>query len=167
MLRTTSTKYPPGHQTCPRTQGIRDMTRPALLRRLRGLWGRRDRGSATLELAILTPFMLMVIALMVLGGRVAVAGNPVTTGAGNAAREASLARTAGTAVANATSSARAGLAAQAINCEGGGTVSVDTSGFGAAARGVPGQVVTVTGGAGRLMRKAWLATMPCTNADTL
>ena len=86
MLRTTSTKYPPGHQTCPRTQGIRDMTRPALLRRLRGLWGRRDRGSATLELAILTPFMLMVIALMVLGGRVAVAGNTVTTVAGHVDR---------------------------------------------------------------------------------
>lgn len=141
MRPVSSTNQPTDDETCRRTQGITDMTRPALLRRLRG---RTDRGSATLELAILTPFMLMVIALMVLGGRVAIAGNTVTTVAGNAAREASLARTAGTAIANATSSARAGLAAQAINCAGGGTVSVDTSGFGAAARGVPGQVVTVT-----------------------
>ena len=44
----------------------------------------------------------------------------------------------------ATSSARAALAAQAINCQGGGNVAVDVSGFGAAARGVPGQVVTVS-----------------------
>ena len=95
-------------------------------------------------MAIATPVMLLLISLMVLAGRVAVAGNTVTTVAGNAAREASLARTAGAASAAATSSARAALAAQAINCQGGGNVSVDVSGFGAAARGVPGQVVTVS-----------------------
>ena len=115
-----------------------------ILHRLSRRLGASDRGSATLELAILTPVMLFTIALVVLAGRVALAGNTVTTVAGNAAREASLARTAGTAIANATSSARAALAAQAINCQGGGTVSVDASGFGAAARGVPGQVVTVS-----------------------
>lgn len=106
--------------------------------------GESDRGSATLELAILTPLTLATIALVVLAGRVAVAGNTVTTVAGNAAREASLAPTAGAAAAYATSSARAALAAQAIDCQGGGSVSVDTSGFAAAVTGVPGQVVTVT-----------------------
>lgn len=106
--------------------------------------GTRDRGSATLEMAIATPVMLLIISLMVLAGRVAVAGNTVTTVAGNAARQASLARTATAASSAAASSARAALAAQAINCQGGGTVSVDVSGFGAAARGVPGQVVTVS-----------------------
>ena len=108
-----------------------------------GRLGRRDRGSATLEMAIATPVMLLLISLMVLAGRVAVASNTVTTVAGNAAREASLARTAG-ASAVATSSARAALVAQAINCRGGGHVAVDVSGFGAAARGVPGQVVAVS-----------------------
>lgn len=113
-------------------------------RRAAGRLRRWDRGSATLEMAIATPVMLLLISLMVLAGRVAVAGNTVTTVAGNAAREASLARTAGAASAVATSSARAALAAQAINCQGGGNVAVDTSGFGAAARGVPGQVVAVS-----------------------
>ena len=98
---------------------------PPIVHRL----GRRDRGSATLEMAIATPVMLLLISLMVLAGRVAVAGNTVTTVAGNAAREASLARTAGAASAVATSSARAALAAQAINCQGGGNVAVDVSGF--------------------------------------
>ncbi len=104
----------------------------------------RDRGSATLEMAILAPVMLLLISFMVLAGRVAVAGNTVTTVAGNAAREASLARSAGAASAAAASSARAALAAQSIQCQNGGTVAVDASGFGAAARGVPGQVVVVT-----------------------
>lgn len=116
------------------------------MRRSLFLWARRptrDGGSATLELAIATMFMLLTISLVVLVGRVATAGNTVTAVAGNAAREASLARTAGAAVATATSSARAGLAAQSINCQGGGNVSVDVSGFGPAARGVPGQVVAV------------------------
>ena len=112
------------------------------VRRL-GRSDRSDRGSATLEIAIATPFMLLLISLMVLAGRVAIAGNTVTTVAGNAAREASLARTAGAASAVATSSARAALAAQAINCQGGGTVAVDVAGFRAATGGVPGQVVAV------------------------
>jgi hypothetical protein len=103
----------------------------------------RDRGSATLEMAIATPFMLLIVALVVLAGRVAVAGNTITTVAGNAAREASLARNSGAAAATATGVARAALAAQAINCQGGGAVSVDVSGFGPASRGVPGQVVAV------------------------
>ena len=115
-----------------------------LVRLAAGRLDRKDRGSATLEMAIATPVMLLLISLMVLAGRVAVAGNTVTTVAGNAAREASLARTAGAASALATSSARAALAAQAIHCLGGGNVSVDVSGFGAAAQGVPGQVVAVS-----------------------
>ncbi len=109
-----------------------------------GGYARRDRGSATLEMAIMAPVMLLLISFMVLAGRVVIAGNTVTTVAGNAAREASLARSAGAASAAATSSARAGLAAQSIQCQNGGTVAVNVSGFGAAARGVPGQVVVVT-----------------------
>ncbi len=118
------------------------MTRPDFLTSRRPR--RRDDGSATLEMAIATPVMLLLISLLVLAGRVAIAGNTVTTVAGNAAREASLARSAGAASAAAISSARAALTSQAINCQGGGTVAVDVSGFGAAARGVPAQVVVVS-----------------------
>ncbi len=106
--------------------------------------GRRDRGSTSLELAILVPVMLLLIGFMVLVGRVAVANNTVTSIAGNAAREASLARDAAAASAAASSAARAGLAAQDLQCVGGGEVSVDPSGFAAAARGLPGQSVVVT-----------------------
>ncbi len=105
---------------------------------------RRDRGSASLELAILVPVMLLLIGFMVLVGRVAVANNTVTSIAGNAAREASLARNASAASAAASGSARAALAAQDLQCVGGGQVSVDLSGFAAAAAGIPGQSVVVT-----------------------
>lgn len=111
------------------------------VRRLRA--GRRDRGSVSLELAILAPVMLLLLAFVVLAGRVAIAGNTVTTVAGNAAREASLARSAGAASAAGRAAARAGLAAQSVQCQSGGTVTVDVSGFGAAA-GVAGQAVVVT-----------------------
>ena len=50
---------------------------PAAARQHRTRWGGRgirDHGSATLEMAIATPFMLLIISLMVLAGRVAVAG---------------------------------------------------------------------------------------------
>jgi Flp pilus assembly protein TadG len=111
---------------------------------LRNPLGPRDRGSVALELSVLTPVMLLLIAFVVLAGRMAMAGNAVTGVAGNAAREASLARTPSAAAAAGATSARAGLAAQAVRCQGGGGVSVDVSGFGAAARGVPGQTVAVT-----------------------
>lgn len=88
--------------------------------------------------------MLLLLSFVVLAGRVAIAGNTVTSVAGNAAREASLARTAGAASAAGQAAARGGLAAQSIQCQDGATVTVDVSGFAAAARGVPGQVVVVT-----------------------
>ncbi len=88
--------------------------------------------------------MLLLIGFMVLVGRVAVANNTVTSIAGTAAREASLARNAGAAAAAASSSARTALAGQAVRCEGGGAVGVDVSGFAAAGRGAAGQSVVVT-----------------------
>ncbi len=106
--------------------------------------GRRDRGSTSLELAILTPVMILLLGFVVVVGRVAVANNTVTSVAGNAAREASLARSSGAAAAAASSSARTALAAQAVRCEGGGAVAVDVSGFAAAGAGAPGQSVVVT-----------------------
>ncbi len=107
---------------------------------------RRDRGSATLELAILTPALIVLIGFIVVAGRVAIANNTITSVAGNAARQASLARDARTAAATAAATAKSALTAQAIHCDGdgGGQVAVDASGFAAASQGTPGQSVVVT-----------------------
>lgn len=105
---------------------------------------RPDAGSVALELAILTPVMILLIGFVVVAGRVAIAGASVTSAAGNAAREASLARDARSASAVALTAAQQGLAAQNLHCDGGGQVEVDPSGFAAAAGGAAGQLVTVT-----------------------
>jgi len=82
----------------------------------RRLVERADRGSATLELAILTPVMILLIGFAVVAGRVAIGNASVTTIAGNAARQASLARDARSASIAATSAARADLTAQGLKC---------------------------------------------------
>ena len=112
------------------------------LTRLRRV-GSADRGSATLELAILTPVMILLIGFAVVAGRVAIGNASVTTIAGDAARQASLARDARSASIAATTSARKDLAAQGLKCSGGGTVTADVTGFTPASRGTPGQSVTV------------------------
>lgn len=139
----------PHHPTTqPRPERSTSSARRPSLRRLhrahRGSNRRRDRGSVTLELSILTPAMILLIGFAVVAGRVAIGNSSVTTIAGNAARQASLARDAHAATAAATTAARTDLAAQGLKCAGGGTVHVDTTGFAAATRGQPGQAVTVT-----------------------
>ncbi|MDO5494313.1 MAG: TadE/TadG family type IV pilus assembly protein [bacterium] len=72
-----------------------------MIRRLRTLFsargisraGGRERGSATLELVILTPVVLIIFSLLVGAGRVTMAGGAIEQAAGNAARAASLSRT--------------------------------------------------------------------------
>ena len=105
---------------------------------------RCDAGSATLELSILTPALLLLLGFVVLVGRVAIAGQAVTSIAGQAARAASLARDAATAAAVAGQAARSAVTGQGLPCAGGGQVGVDTRGFAAAAQGAPAQTVTVT-----------------------
>jgi Flp pilus assembly protein TadG len=105
------------------------------------MFRRADDGSASIELAILTPSVLAVLALLFIAGRTMVAKQSIDAVAFDAARTASLARDAGTAQTMATSAATASLAAQALNC-GRLTVNVDTSGF-AIAVGEPANV-TVT-----------------------
>lgn len=92
----------------------------------------------TLELAILIPALLAFIALLTLAGRIALAGNTVTQVAHEAARAASIERTATAAHTIAYSTALASLEAQGIRCEA-LDVAVNTAGF-ATAPGAPSAV---------------------------
>ncbi len=107
--------------------------------RARRLWCSGQCGSASLEMAILAPVLLALLALIVMGGRFAVASTAITGVAGAAARDASLARNPAAARAAAHSTALATLAAQNLHCQGAPIVLVDTSGF-AAAPGTPASV---------------------------
>lgn len=99
----------------------------------------RERGSVTLELAILAPALLLLLGLVVLAGRVQVAAGAVEHAATSAAREASLARTSAGAQATAATAAARELDGQDIRCAT-SSVTVDTSGF-----AVPlGQTATIS-----------------------
>lgn len=104
---------------------------------------RAERGSATLELAVLTPGVLMLLGLAILAGRITVAGAAVEQASAAAAREASLARTATDAHAAATQAATASLRERNLRCAA-VAVTLDTTGY-AAAVGSQAQVqATVT-----------------------
>lgn len=102
-----------------------------------------ERGSVTLEAVILIPAFLLFVALVIAGGRVAMARQGVQTAAAEAARQASIARTAGEATAKAHAGAQQTLADQQLQCRSSSVVT-DTSGF-AAPVGTPTSVsATVT-----------------------
>ena len=103
-----------------------------------GLRWRDDRGSESVELAILLPVGILVLAMLVTGARIALAGDRISGVAGIAARDASLARSAAAAQQTATASATEALADRSLNCAD-VQVSVDTSGFDSAP-GVPASV---------------------------
>ena len=98
-----------------------------------------ERGSVSVELALLAPAFLLLVACAVLAGRTQIAEGAVQEAARAAAREASLARDAATAGALAGGQAERTLAAQALRCQN-TSVDVDTSGFAAP----PGQRGDVT-----------------------
>jgi Flp pilus assembly protein TadG len=102
---------------------------------------RRDResGSATVELALLAPGLLLLVGLLIFGGRNALAAGAVEQAAVDAARAASLARTGPDAQAAAHAAADRATADQGLACQS-VTVQVDTSGFDTA----PGQDGRVT-----------------------
>ncbi|MGY1684928.1 TadE/TadG family type IV pilus assembly protein [Geodermatophilus sp. SYSU D00867] len=100
-----------------------------------------ERGSVSVELALLAPAFLLLLSFAVLAGRAQIAEGAVQEAARAAAREASLARDAATAAALAGEQAERTLAAQDLRCEG-TRVDFDTAGF-AAPPGEPGDV-TVT-----------------------
>lgn len=87
-----------------------------------------DDGSATVELAILAPALLLALSVVIMGGRIMIASNAAESVGGSSARAASLARTPGEATAAAQRVASADLARQGLKCAGGGpSVSTDTS----------------------------------------
>jgi Flp pilus assembly protein TadG len=100
---------------------------------------RGERGSATLELVVWAPGLLLLIALLTVAGRVNSANAAVEQAAVDAARTASSARSAAGAWDMARASAQTTLAAQGLQCTT-TTVELDTSGFGTR----PGQSATVT-----------------------
>jgi Flp pilus assembly protein TadG len=100
-------------------------------RRLAGRPRRRepaDRGSAAVELALVTPLLVLLLMLIVAAGRLVQARLEVASAAAQAARAASLARDPSAAAAQATAVASSALASQHLTC-GSLTVSTDTAAF--------------------------------------
>ncbi|WP_263249583.1 TadE/TadG family type IV pilus assembly protein [Saccharopolyspora rosea] len=87
-----------------------------------------DNGSASIEVAVLTPMVLLVLVLVVAGGRVVTAHAALDTATTSAARAASIARTAPAAQQQATATAEAALREQGVHCAQ-QQVSVDSIGF--------------------------------------
>ena len=102
-----------------------------------------DRGSMSVELVVIAPALALLLLLVGAGGRWVESHGAIDGAARDAARAASVARTAGDAVSLAQQSADADLAASGW-CDG-GTVAVGVTGFppdGAVVQ--PGDAVTVT-----------------------
>ena len=97
-----------------------------------------ERGSVSLELVVLTPGLLLVIGVLIYGGRLELAKQSVQSAASQAAREASIARTQPEANSTADAAATRSLAEQGLNCVS-SSVSVDTSGF-ASPAGTPASI---------------------------
>ena len=105
--------------------------------------GTSERGSATLELAIIGPALIVLLAVVIAAGRIQVAGGAVEQAAAAGAREASIARSPAAAAAIAEAAATRVLTQQDLDCAA-LTVTTDTSGY-AAPVGQVGQVgATVT-----------------------
>lgn len=109
------------------------MTRPA-----------RDRGSASIEAAVLAPALLLFVGMILAAGRLAIAHQSVEAAAAEAARSASIARTAAEARPAATASAAASLAAQGLQCTTSPAVGIDVRGFAAPPGAEASVAATVT-----------------------
>ncbi|MFE4254408.1 TadE/TadG family type IV pilus assembly protein [Streptomyces sp. NPDC056910] len=98
-----------------------------------------DRGSAAIEAAIILPSLLVFLCLAIAGGRLVMSGSKIDAAAQDAAREASIHRTAASAQEAARGAATASLADQGITCAS-SSVTINTAGL-----SVPiGQVATVS-----------------------
>lgn len=91
---------------------------------------RGERGmSASIEMAVLVPALVVIIALVIGAGRLALARMSVAQWADSAARSATLARDAGTATARARAVVASDAANSATRCQGSWQLSVDTTAF--------------------------------------
>lgn len=100
---------------------------------------RSDRGSEAIQAAIVTPLLIAFLCMAIAAGRLVTSGSKIDAAAEDAAREASIARTATAAEANAYAAANESLTDQGVTCAS-TAVSVNASGL-----SVPvGQVGTVT-----------------------
>ncbi|GAA4869945.1 TadE/TadG family type IV pilus assembly protein [Saccharopolyspora cebuensis] len=90
--------------------------------------GEADEGSASVELAVLTPVVLAVLALMVAAGRIVTAHAALDTATAAAARATSLARTAPAAHTTASTVATQTVHDQGLHCQH-TQLAVDTSGL--------------------------------------
>lgn len=99
---------------------------------------RGDRGSATLEAVIIMPTFMLFVALIITAGRIQMARQSVDAAAVEAARAASISRTAGEAQSRASTSGNQALTNQGLRCTT-TSVSIDTSGYSVPA-GTPASV---------------------------
>jgi Flp pilus assembly protein TadG len=101
-----------------------------------------ERGSLSLELVVLAPAILAILALVIVGGRTVLASQAIAQAAAQAARDASQQPTAAAATTAAKSRATSVLAGQGLDCTD-TAVTVDAAALNAPP-GVPGAVnVTV------------------------
>ncbi|MFI9040902.1 TadE/TadG family type IV pilus assembly protein [Streptomyces sp. NPDC053726] len=110
--------------------------------RIRTWWSRSvqgDGGSAAVEAAIILPSLTMFLCLAIAGGRIVTSGAKIDSAAEDAAREASIHRTAGAAQSAAHAAAAESLDDQGIKCAS-TSVNVNTGGLSV----LVGQVGTVT-----------------------
>ncbi len=91
-------------------------------------WPHGERGSAAVEIALLAPILGSLVLIVIFGGRLALARQTVQAATADAARAASIARTASEAQHSANQIAQATLANQGVTCAR-AAVDVDTSGF--------------------------------------
>lgn len=89
--------------------------------------GAGEVGSATLEISILAPGLLLIISLLVGVGRTQSAHQAVESAARDAARQASISRSPATAQQTATSSAQAALQREGLRCT--PTVAIEAAGL--------------------------------------
>ncbi len=100
---------------------------------------RADAGSAALELVVLAPVLLALLALVIAAGRVSIAQGSVDAAARDAARQASIAMNQYAAQTAGQASARAALRGDGLDCAP-LTVTIDVTDFMTTRAGQPGTV---------------------------